>query len=323
MSQFFNAMRREMNYMLSLPERSVRSLAALVGGTTSLLTDTLFPEALRGTTLYRLFVGDMQRFMIEKVAQVQQEQAAQAAQATPAASDDPHYVPKKMVGSAIETAGLLTMHFSPLWVFAIAGDAAAGSGVFLNRLVEQLKANGVIAGDVQVGGLTDLLNAVQDATCRSVSAIDTPPLSQEEIAKLASDLTQTYGQMFSRVNDLLPRFETIWEKMKQVAQQQNATLEQLEGVLTIDVAEWGRKSIGAVFAVGQTGAGLFGEQFLDSYARTLDVVSQEGLTGYLNRRMLPFLSAAAAHFNRERKTWTQLLAERVWGSGSGAGSDEA
>ena len=72
MSQFFQSALRNFGYLLSLPERTVRSLAAVAGGTTTLLTDALFPDALRGTTLYRIFVGDAQRFIISKVAQVQQ-----------------------------------------------------------------------------------------------------------------------------------------------------------------------------------------------------------------------------------------------------------
>lgn len=73
MSQFFQSALRSFGYLLSLPERTLRSMAAVAGGTTSLLTEALFPEALRGTTLYKVFVGDTQRFIITKVAQVQRE----------------------------------------------------------------------------------------------------------------------------------------------------------------------------------------------------------------------------------------------------------
>ncbi|NLX23411.1 MAG: hypothetical protein GXY55_17305 [Phycisphaerae bacterium] len=306
MSGFVDALRQQLGYMVSLPERTVRSLAAMAGGTTSLLTETLFPEVLRGTTLYRIFLGDTQRFMIEKVAKIRQADAN--ANQPPA---DPQYVQKKIVGSALETAGLFAMHFSPLWVFAIAGDAAAGSNAFLKRLGEQLKANGVIEPDVQVTGLPDLLAAIQEASQSSVTAIDTPPLSREEIGNLANQLTATYGQMFARATNLLPRLETIWTQMEQVANRENISLETLGGILTIDVAGWARKSVGAAFALGQTGTDLVGEQILDSYGRTLATISSEGVAAYLNDRMKPFLTAAKDHFDPARKTWTESLVDRL------------
>ena len=75
----------------------------------------------------------------------------------------------------------------------------------------------------------------------------------------------------------------------------------------MDVASWGKKGIGSVLAVGQTGAELFGEKILDSYVKTLDAIAKEGATQYISERMRPFLQAAAAHFHPEKKTWTESI----------------
>src|SRR4029079_13730546 len=133
----------------------------------SLLTDTLLPDTLRESSFYMVLIGDMQRFVSEQVAQVPPESGA--APGDPAASPD--YVQRKMFGSALDTAGLLAMHMSPLWVLALAGDAAAGSNTFLNRLVDQLKKNRVIPEETQITGLTDLLGAIQEASRRSAVAV--------------------------------------------------------------------------------------------------------------------------------------------------------
>jgi hypothetical protein len=305
-ASFFDGIRQQLGYMLSLPERTLRSMAAVAGGTTSLLTETLFPDSLRGTTLYKVFIGDAQKFIVEKVAQVQ-------AEGGPAIQDagDNAYLQKKMVGGALETAGLFAMHFSPLWVFAIAGDAAAGSGVFLNRLVEQLKRNGVIPKHTEVHGLADLLVSIQDASRKSAGAVDTPPLSRQELANLADDMLTSYGRIFSRAGNLVPRIETLWEQMQEVASRENVSLEKLGGILTVDVASWGRKGVGSLLAFGQTGQELLGEQILDSYARTLDQVSEEGVSCYVSKRMKPFLHTAATHFDPERKTWTESFLSRL------------
>ncbi|HSW46510.1 MAG TPA: hypothetical protein VLM89_13160 [Phycisphaerae bacterium] len=310
MADFAGSLYRQLSYLVSLPERTVRSLAAMAGGTIGLLSETLFPESLRDTTLYRVFLGDTQRFMVEKIAQVRPADA-EAAQA--AASADPQYMPKKMLGTALETAGLFAMHLSPLWVFAIASDAAAGSNTFLARLVEQLRSNGVILPETNVDGLSDLLAAVQDGARQSAAAVDTPPLSREELSKLADDMTQAYGRMFSGAVNLMPRLETLWDQMERIASRDNISLEAIGGILSIDVASWGRKGIGAALALGQTGTGLFGEKILDSYSRTLETIGREGVTEYVGRRMQPFMEAAAGHFDPQRKTWMESLMTRWFG----------
>ena len=319
MSSLFDSFRKQLGYVASLPERTIRSLAAVAGGTTTLLTETLFPEVLRDTTMYRIFLGDTQKFLVEKVAQVQKEQA----EGEDEASDDPNYVQKKMIGGALETAGLFAMHFSPLWVFAIAGDAAGGSRVFLDRLVDQLKRNGVVDDDADIDGLDALLGAMQDTSRRTAGAIDTPPLSRDEIKQLADDMGRNYSQMFGKAVDLVPRLDKLWGQMEQVAQRENVSLERLGGILTVDVASWGKKGIGAVLAVGQTGTDLFGERILDSYGRTLETISDEGVTGYLSNHMQPFVDAAAGHFSVDRKTWTESIAGKITDKIFGGTEDEA
>jgi|GEM_PF-190966 len=309
MSQFFDVALKQLKYALSLPERTIRSLTALAGGTTSLLTETLFPEVLRGTTLYKIFLGDTQQFMLEKIAQIKKEKK----ETDPVETTDDDYVQRKMVGGALETAGLFAMHFSPLWVFAIAADAAAGSRVFLDRLVNQLKTNGVVPEDAQANDLADLLTTIQETSCRSASAIDRPPLSRDQINQLADEMTQSYGQIFSQATNLVPRLETIWTQMEQLADRENVSLERISGLLTVDVASWAKKGIGAVLAVGQTGSAIMGEEILDSYARTLDTVAEEGVTAYLKTKMTPFLQAATAHFAPDKKTWTESTAESLAG----------
>ena len=68
MADFAAAARCSLGYLLSLPELAIRSLAALVGGTSLLLTETLFPESLRRTTIFRLLIADMQQYVIQQLA---------------------------------------------------------------------------------------------------------------------------------------------------------------------------------------------------------------------------------------------------------------
>ena len=56
-----------LKYTVSLPERTVRALAAGVGGVSKVFTDLALPEALRDTTTYRVLLGNMQRLVVERV----------------------------------------------------------------------------------------------------------------------------------------------------------------------------------------------------------------------------------------------------------------
>jgi hypothetical protein len=304
---FAEAARQYLAYALSLPERTVRSLAALAGGTSTLLTETLFPESLRETVTYNVVIGMMQRFVIERVAGMEGEISS----GPTAVRDD--YLQRKLVGNALEAAGLLTMSFSPLWVFAIAGDAAGGSQVFLNRLLEHLKANGVVDQKVQAASLVDVLVAVQDASAKSATAIDVPPLSPRELAELAREIRSSYGKAFKNTADLMGNLNILWGRMEKQAAQNNVSIEHMAGVMTVDALPWGKRGAGAVIAAGKTGAELFDEKVLDSYRRTLSAVADQGLDKYVGRHLSPFLQSAKTHFDPAQLTWTERALNRSLG----------
>ena len=57
--------------MLSLPERVVRSFAAITGGVVQQIGDVTLPIAFRRTKFYRSVVEVTLRFIVERVGQVQ------------------------------------------------------------------------------------------------------------------------------------------------------------------------------------------------------------------------------------------------------------
>ena len=121
----------------SLPERLARALGSLIGGSSLLLTKTLIPTAVKNSNSYRFTFGMFQTFLIKNVAELDDFQTDTELQE--------HFLNRKLLGTSLEAAGLLTMHLSPVWVFAIASDAAKGGQVFLNRLVHHLKEHDVIS----------------------------------------------------------------------------------------------------------------------------------------------------------------------------------
>jgi hypothetical protein len=304
--RFFEIVRQRLMYTLSLPERTLRSMAALLGGTSTLLAETLFPKSLRGTTSYRVTIGLMQQFIIEQVAGMKikiDEDQNQLGE---------DYVQRKMAGTALEAVGLLTMGYSPLWVFAILGDAAGGSKVFLNRLVEHLKENNIMAENIEATELVDVLDAVQDASRKSTTTIDTPPLSRAELARLADEMKSSYSRVFKSTTNLVPRLEALWKSMELLAMRENISIERLGGIMTVDAVLWSKRGVGFARATSQTGVELFDEKILDSYRKTLIATREQGIDTYMSAHMQPFMRAAKAHFDPAQKSWTEakLEAER-------------
>ena len=63
-------MRRSSAFLLSLPERAVRSATALAGGILREIGDVTIPKTIRRSRLYENLVESTLQFLIEQVGQV-------------------------------------------------------------------------------------------------------------------------------------------------------------------------------------------------------------------------------------------------------------
>lgn len=300
MKSVFTTALEYLTYTLSLPERALRSLAALIGGSTELLAKSLLPESLRGTTTYRVTVGLFQKFLVERMAEIEPKDVT-----TAKGQLKDKFVQRKLLGNVLEAAGLLTMRFSPLWVLAIAGDAAGGSKVFLERLIRHLKANDVIPENSEPKELVDVLEAVQNATDKSATALDQPPLSREELTQLADEMKESYSKVLTTSVDLIPDLTKVWDDIEEVSQKEKVSLEKIMGMMVFEAASFVEKSVGTVAAVGKTGVELFDESIVQSYRKTLERINVEGVDSYIANHFQPFVQAAKEHFNIGKKTWLE------------------
>jgi hypothetical protein len=282
---------------LSIPERAARALAAIVGGGTLLLTKTFIPSAIKNSNSYRFTFGMFQTFLIKNVAELESHSTE--------GELGEHFVNRKLLGTSLEAAGLLTMHLSPVWVFAIASDAAKGGQVFLNRLVHHLKENQVIDQDSTPDSLEQILLSIHEMSKRSATAIDTPPLSMPEIEELAEQLRISTNSLRQNSAKVLPKFESIWEQISQVAQKENLSTEQILGMLSVSATSIGQTSVGSAGAVGKTGFYLLDELLLNDYKETLTGITEIGSLQYMKQNMQPFVQNAQSHFNFQKETESQ------------------
>ncbi|MDA0278989.1 MAG: hypothetical protein O3C29_00880 [Proteobacteria bacterium] len=281
----------------SLPERLARALGSLIGGSTLLLTKTLIPSAVKNSNSYRFTFGMFQTFLIKNVAQLDDFQTDTELQE--------HFLNRKLLGTSLEAAGLLTMHLSPVWIFAIASDAAKGGQVFLNRLVHHLKEHDVIAEDSNPESLEQVLLSIHDMGRLGATAIDTPPLTMLEVEELAAQLRESTASLRKNSANLLPRFEAIWNQISQVASQENLSTEQVLGMLSVSAASIDQTSVGTAGALGKTGFYFLDEIILNDYKETLADISDTGSLGYMQQNMQPFVQNAQSHFNFKNETRSQ------------------
>jgi hypothetical protein len=281
----------------SLPERLARALGSLIGGSTLLLTKTLIPSAVKNSNSYRFTFGMFQTFLIKNVAQLDDFQTDTELQE--------HFLNRKLLGTSLEAAGLLTMHLSPVWIFAIASDAAKGGQVFLNRLVHHLKEHDVIAEDSNPESLEQVLLSIHDMGRLGATAIDTPPLTMLDVEELAAQLRESTASLRKNSANLLPRFEAIWNQISQVASQENLSTEQVLGMLSVSAASIAQTSVGTAGALGKTGFYFLDEIILNDYKETLADISDTGSLGYMQQNMQPFVQNAQSHFNFKNETRSQ------------------
>jgi len=282
---------------LSIPERAARALGAIIGGSTLLLTKTLFPSAVKNSSSYKFTFGMFQTFLIKNVAGVDHVDTDLELQ--------DNFVNRKLLGTSLEAAGLLTMHLSPVWVFAIASDAAKGGQVFLQRLVHHLKENKVIQADTNPKTLEQILQAIHEMTRDGATAIDTPPLSKKELKELADELRMSGASLAENSGKLLPQFESIWDQITKVAKRENLSTEEVLGMLSVSAATVVNTSMATVDAVGKTGFFLLDEVLLNEYKMTLSDISNTGSLNYLQQNMQPFVQNAQSHFDFSRETHSQ------------------
>jgi len=281
----------------SFPERIARALGSLIGGSTLLLTKTLLPTAVKNSNSYRFTFGMFQAFLIKNVAQVDNFQSDTELQE--------HFLNRKLLGTSLEAAGLLTMHLSPVWVFAIASDAAKGGQVFLNRLVHHLKEHDVIDEESNPESIEQILLSIHEMGRQGATAIDTPPLSMAEVEELAMQLRESTASLRRNSAKLLPRFEEIWRQISLVAKQESLSTEQVLGMLSVSAASITQSSVGTAGALGKTGFYFLDEIILNDYKETLVGISDAGSLRYMQQNMQPFVQNAQSHFNFKIETRSQ------------------
>ena len=159
-------------FLVSLPERLVRTIAALLGGASTRPASSLLPRIVRSSRLYEATARNLLRVTIELVGGVE----ARVKVEDEFEPDPGRLAVRKGAGNVVELGSIAAFGFSPLWILAAAADVTRGSRVYLDAFVAELVRAGVLPEGSSPGSVDELLGALEGVSGTSARLVDIPPL---------------------------------------------------------------------------------------------------------------------------------------------------
>jgi len=290
------------NYLLSLPERVLRSATAVAGGLARELGEVALPPAIRRTKLYRTLVEGTLRFLIEQIGQVEGAFPAEGQLAE-------NFALRRAAGNGIELIGVLTFRASPVWVMAALADLSGAGRRLLREIADCLKQQGLLEPDASFESVNHILDGLERSAGRVADAINTPPL---DVAGLRQEWEDIRRQVARIPPSHLPSAEKLrqsWEELKQEASAQQRSVFEMSALVALSTVSRLPENVRWLSRCAHLAARRTSEVFagalLDHYAVTLRGIRQTGYLPYWTAEMRPYLRAAAAQFSPQRVSATE------------------
>ena len=194
-------------YLLSLPERLVRSVVALGAGLTREVGEVALPDAVRQGQLYQNLVESTLRFLIERVGGAEGVYDAEARQ-----PDD--FLVRRTAGNALEVLGLVAFRASPVWILAALADLCGLGRHLIPQIAEALKAQQLLDPEATFENVDQLLDGLERTTSRMASTVNTPPL---DVAALRTEWHALRQEARALTSHSLPSAEAVtglWEQLR-------------------------------------------------------------------------------------------------------------
>jgi len=298
---------RVTRYLVSLPERVVRSAAALAGGLIRELGDVTVPATVRRTKSYQMMVDVALRFMIEQVGQVQDVYPSEGALAN-------NFLLRRTAGHGIELAGLLAFRASPVWIMAALADISGAGRQIVQEISEALKQEGLLDRDAKFENIDQLLDGLEQTSGQAADLFNAPPMDVAGLRKEWAAFRQSISKIPPRN---LPSAEIVrrhWDELKLEAAAQNRSVFQLSSIMAVSaiartpetLLKLARAANRAVWRTGQ----LFAGSVLEHYSHTLRDIRERGYAAYWAEAFRPYLRAAAEQFSPGHSSLTDRLLDR-------------
>ena len=292
------------DYLLSLPERVLRSMSALSAGLLRELSELALPRAVRRTRLYRELVENTLRFLIENVGQVEGAYPPEGQLAD-------NFAMRRFAGNGIELVGLLTFRASPVWVLAALADLSGTGRQLIREIAQSLKEEGLLEKNAEYETIDQMLDGLEGTAGRLAETANTPPLDVASLRREWSDLRRE-AKKFPGLR--LPSGEALrrsWAELKAVAAAQNRPVFQVSSLMALAAVGrvpenllWlSRCARGAARRTSQ----IMAEGLLEHYRGIGEEIRTTGYVTYWVREFRPYLKAAVLQFSPRRASLTERM----------------
>jgi hypothetical protein len=274
-------------FAISLPERFVRSLVAIVAGAIHESAQFLLPRFVRRSRFYEATAKNLLRISIELVGAVEA-----ASTVEPEAPPPKELAMRKGAGNVVELGSIAAFGFSPLWLLAAASDVARGSRVYLEALTDELKAAAVLSDEAHFGSVDELLGAFEGGSGTAARLIDIPPLELAELRRSFAELRDHADELPSP-----SELAALYRGLREEARREQRTL--------LEVSQ----GIGMAFLL--SAGKVSREHLVLPYREDWKPLRDEGFGAYARRVSAPYGRAVGGHFDSARETWTERGVEKV------------
>ena len=297
-------MRNAPLYVLSLPERAVRSLSAIGGGLLREASQLALPSGIREAALYRATAGVGLRFLIEQVGDVYGIYPRKDPLAR-------KFVGRYATGTSIELASIATISLSPVWILAALGDATRVGKTLFSEIGDALKEEGLLDADAQFETMEQLLDGIERTSTHLALNVNMPPL---DVPGLRREWEQFRANLASFPRTRLPGsadVERAWNKLRKDSRDLNQSVFEVSAAMGVSALtsvpsnlQWLSRSV--IVAARTTGM-VVGGAFLDHYAAASAEINKTGFAAYCAQHSRPYLLAMIRNFLPEKQSWTERL----------------
>jgi hypothetical protein len=301
-------------YLVSIPERVVRSALGFSAGLLREIGEVALPRSVRRGQLYKSLVYTTLRYVIEEVGGAKGVYST-AGTAVTEAQPAKHFLAQRGVGHAIELLGIAAFRVSPVWVFAALADLSGLGRRLIPEIADALKEEGLLEKDAQFENVDQLLDGLEKTSSRLARTMNVPPV---DVARLRTEWQELRSEARELKPAELPSISDIssrWQQLKEEAARQERSVFETSSLMAIAAiralparARWLSSStrVGAM----RTGK-VFSAAILEDYSQTLRELREAGYATYAKRQLSPYLRACVDQFSRQQRSLTERLIDRV------------
>jgi hypothetical protein len=295
-------------YLLSFPERVVRSILGLGAGVARELGEVVVPNRVRQGRLYQNLVEATLRYLIEQVGDVQGVYGIDG-------SLPDNFLARRTAGNAVEVLGIVAFRASPVWILAALADLCGSGRVLIPEIADALKAQGLLEKDTRFDSVDQMLDGLERTSSRLADTINTPPL---DVAGLRQEWEAIRAEMRGLAPGRLPSRDTVsalWGQLKAEAVRQDRSIFETSSLIAMSAVRALPGGVRWLSLTARIGASRTGQivlaTLLDHYRQTLTEMQQVGYLTYGSRQFRPYVRAAASQFSPQRQTLTSHLLDKV------------